>query len=37
MKRQNQYLDHSIGQVFREANRTFVLSFEDNNVQTSYK
>ena len=37
MKRQNQYLDHLIGQVFHGVNRPFVLSFEDNNVRTSYK
>ena len=37
MKRQNQYLDHLIGQVFHGVNRPFVLSFEDNNVRISYK
>ena len=34
---QNRYLDFLIDLSFQGLNRLFVLSFEDNNVQESYK
>ena len=37
IERQNQYLDYLIDPSFQGVNRLFVLSFEDEEQQTSYK
>ena len=37
IERPNQYLDYSIDPNFQGVNRLFVLSFEDEEQQTSYK
>ena len=36
-EKQNQYLVYLIGPSFKEANRLFVLLFEDDAQRTSYK
>ena len=37
IQRQHQYLDYSVDSNFRGVNRRFVLLFENNTLQTSYK